>query len=196
MEHLYGHDVAEDPHVQCREEGGVLTCIYGRHMVTERPGRPGRNGYADKGLYSFACREQNVPGLAVLSGLGRLFTTKICRIGTGTWRRFQCWTPERREKFQRERALEQPFTSIQTPVELEQTTQEYEFQGRAMQETLLKFLVNPQAAGRRFFLDSNDDITARDIGNYIRRCEVNVEGGLTLQEISSLLPLLLLGTDP
>lgn len=181
-----GHDVAEAPHMNCeREDAASLRCLYHRHPVTPTQGRPFRAGYADKGLYTFSCSG---------SGEDMTFTTSVCRAGTGDLTRFSCWT---REEKQAIGTLDctlpgarRHCTRLQQATELESVTQWYVFDGKPLQETMLKFLTNPAAAGRRHFL-ANDNVTAREIASFAGRCELDTAGGLTLQDVAALLPFFL-----
>ena len=169
----FGHDDAEDTHLRCQSDvaNTTLTCIYARHQVTARPGRPSREGYADIGRYQFSC----------LGGEDtRTFHTTICRAGTGGLGYFHCWTRDRLE----ERRRVFPFS------ELEGVTESYVFTGRPIQETLMKFLTDPSVAGRSHFL-ANDGVTREEIASYQATCGLQTEGGLSLDDIANLLPILL-----
>ena len=170
----FAHDDANAPHLSCQSDvpNTTLTCIYNRHEATARPGRPSREGYADKGRYEFSC----------LGGEDtRTFRTTVCRAGTGNATNFQCWIQAQLEE-RRER----------TPGgELERVTESYVFTGKPMQETLMKFLVNPSVAGRSHFL-ADDVSTEDDISSYSETCDLDTEGGLSLSDIANLLPILVL----
>ena len=171
----FAHDDADAPHLSCQSDvaNTTLTCIYNRHQATARPGRPSREGYADQGRYQFSC----------LGGEDtRTFRTTICRAGTtGGAGEFQCWTQDRLEEWR-----------AQDPTgELERVTESYAFTGRPVQETLMKFLVDPSVAGRSHFL-ANDAFTREEIASYNATCGLQTEGGLSLEDIANLLPILVL----
>lgn len=169
----FAHDDADAPHMSCQSDvaNTTLACIYNRHHATERPGRPSREGYADKGHYEFSC----------LGGEDtRTFRTTVCRAGTGNFDNFQCWTQAQLDERQETASGK-----------LERVTESYSFTGKPVQETLMKFLVDPSVAGRSHFL-ADDTSTKEEIASYNATCGLQTEGGLSLADIANLLPILVL----
>ena len=189
------HDSVESPHLSCELDTDThLICLYNRHPVSgyeeDRQGfdhryheRNPRVGYADKGRYAFQC----APGAGNSS---RDHRTHICRAGTGTTHSFQCWTKEARDAW-----LETEPTvwvsGIQEPAYVsyrEEVTGEYVFDGKSWQDLLFKFLAHPQTAGRSHFL-ADDGMTASSIEAYASACDLDTEGGVTLEVLRALVPL-------
>ena len=172
------HDSADSPHLSCQLDGDTtLICVYNRHHANPA-NRPGRAGYADKGRYAFTCRAGEDASD---------HRTSMCRAGTGTGTRFACWTQEARSAW-----LEQSETN--DPTLRERVTAEYVFQGKSVQDTLFKFLVNPESAGRAHFL-ADDNVTSADIRDYAGACDLDTSGGLQLADLTGLISLWALFDD-
>ena len=111
----------------------------------------------------------------------------MCRAGTGTGNRFTCWTEEARSAW-----LGQSRTN--NALRREKVTDEYVFAGQSLQDTLFKFLLNPESAGRANFL-AEDGITERDIRSYAEACQLDTSGGLQLADLGGLTVLWALFND-
>ena len=173
----FGHDEAASPHLRCALDGSdTLICVYDRHATG--PERTSRAGYADKGRYMFSCVQGDSDN--------RAFSTEICRAGTGPGTAFACWTQERLEGWLG--ASEENEAAAR-----EATTDPLVVTGAGLQETLIKFLVDPARVGRpNFVAGSATGPSGIDIRDYARTCGIGTQGAFTAQDLVNLLPTLAL----